>query len=276
VNHAEQFEAELPLIERVIAFVARRRRMSDEEAEEFSSTVRLRLIENDYEILRKYEGRSSLQTYLTVVVQRAALDFRVSRWGKWRPSADARRLGDVAVLLERLTVRDGHPFGEACVLMRERHGVTLSDRELDELVASLPSRATRRVVEDTNLEATPAATPGSDHLVETGERRANAMRTQSVLDACLAQLPAQERLLVRLRFDEGLSVAAIAKALRLDQKPLYRRFEAVLRRLREDMEAAGVSGEEAMRLVGDSAVDWRERLPAERRESLRSVRQNEG
>ena len=41
------------------------------------------------------------------VIQRLFLDARIAKWGKWRPSVSARRLGGVAVLLERLLTRDG-------------------------------------------------------------------------------------------------------------------------------------------------------------------------
>jgi len=44
-------------------------------------------------LLAKFEGRSSLRTFLTVVIQRLFLDHRISAWGKWRPSAEARRGG---------------------------------------------------------------------------------------------------------------------------------------------------------------------------------------
>jgi RNA polymerase sigma factor for flagellar operon FliA len=276
VTPAEQFEAQLPLIERVIRFVARRRHMSVEEAEEFASTVRLKLIENDYDVLRRHEGRSSLQTYLGVVVQRVALDFRISRWGKWRPSAEATRLGEVAVLFERLTIRDGHPFGEACALLRERHGVALSDHEFDALAAALPPRAPRRFVEYSDLDHAAASSPSPSSLVDAGDRSRTAARTWEALTACLGQLPAQDRLLLRLRFEEGMTVAAIGKALRLEPQPLYRRFAGLLRRLRTDLELAGVSGREVMELVGDGGVEWSVLPSSGPSESLRSVRPYEG
>jgi hypothetical protein len=70
MNPAKLFEANLTLIERVIGVVCRRSRIFGADAEDFASTTRLALIENDYAILRKYEGRSSLATFLGVVVQR--------------------------------------------------------------------------------------------------------------------------------------------------------------------------------------------------------------
>jgi RNA polymerase sigma factor for flagellar operon FliA len=42
------------------------------EADDFASHPKLKLIEDDYAILRKFQGRSSLRTYLTVVIERRA------------------------------------------------------------------------------------------------------------------------------------------------------------------------------------------------------------
>jgi hypothetical protein len=53
----------------------------------------LKLIENDYRILRSFEGLASLGTYLTTVIARLFLDFQIHEWGRWRPSAAATRLG---------------------------------------------------------------------------------------------------------------------------------------------------------------------------------------
>jgi DNA-directed RNA polymerase specialized sigma24 family protein len=44
-----------------------------------------------------------------------------------------------------------------------------------------------------------------------------------------------------MRYWEGTSVADIARALGLPQKPLYRRLERALAALRAALEAAGVS-----------------------------------
>ena len=53
----------------------------------------LKLIEDDYRRLRRFEGRSSFATYLATVVQRLFLDFVIGKTGRWRPSVQARRLG---------------------------------------------------------------------------------------------------------------------------------------------------------------------------------------
>ena len=87
------FLSNLAIIDRIVRFICRRHKISESEAEDFSSEVRLRLVENDYEVFRRFQHRSSLRTYLTIVIQRIYLDYRNHLWGKWRPSAEARRLG---------------------------------------------------------------------------------------------------------------------------------------------------------------------------------------
>src|SRR5215510_1984357 len=86
------FLASLPVIDDITGQVCRRHRLSAAEADDFRSEVRLHFIDRDYEVLRRFEQRSSLPTYVTVVIQRLFLDYRNRLWGKWRPSADAKRL----------------------------------------------------------------------------------------------------------------------------------------------------------------------------------------
>src|SRR5207249_8611208 len=118
-----QFLSQLDLIESVIAFVCARQHLASADPDDFSSFVKLKFVENDYALLAKFEGRSSLRTFLTVVIQRLFLDHRISAWGKWRPSAEARRSGATAILLEQLMIRDGYRLEEACEMMRTNHGV---------------------------------------------------------------------------------------------------------------------------------------------------------
>jgi DNA-directed RNA polymerase specialized sigma24 family protein len=85
------FLAQLALIDRVIAFVCRRNHLNATDAEDFASHARLRLMDDDYAVLRKFQGRSSLKTFLTITLQRMFYDYRIAAWGKWRPSAEAPR-----------------------------------------------------------------------------------------------------------------------------------------------------------------------------------------
>jgi len=249
-SEAERFFlSQLPTIERIVAFVCRRNRLPNAEAEDFRSLVQLKLIENDYEVLRRFRGQSTLRTYLTVVIQRRFLDYRVSEWGKWRPSAEARRLGPVAVELERLITRDGLSRDEAIESLVTRAGAPGSRAELLDAYRRLPDRAPRRRVGEENAQDITASVDVEGDAFYR-QISPSAERARRALRLAVAELPAQDRVIVRLRFEDGCPIADIAAALRLPQKPLYRRIEGILGGLRRRLEASGLTSPEVRDFLG--------------------------
>ena len=66
---AEQlFLEQLPVIERAISFVCRRHNLRGADADDFASTVKLKLIDHDYAVIRSFQGRSSFATFITIVI----------------------------------------------------------------------------------------------------------------------------------------------------------------------------------------------------------------
>jgi RNA polymerase sigma factor (sigma-70 family) len=245
------FLSELAVIERVIAWVCARRCLRGADAEDFASVVKSRLIENDYEVLAKFQGRSSLKTYLTSVINRHYLDFQVQRFGKWRPSAEARRLGPVAVRLECLMFRDGLTFDEASGVLQSDPRVSETRDALHAMSQRLPNRPSRSRSGDGHE---PSRHENAAWTVERAERQALAERTFEVIRRSLSQLPARDRVFLRLHLESGLTVAEAARSLGLDQKALYRKKEDVLKRLRAALEAEGIGSEAARELL--STLDW--------------------
>jgi len=233
------FLAHLQLIEDVIGFTIRHNRCRPEDAEEFKSIAMLKLVDDDYAVFRKFAGRSTLRTYLTTVLQRLFLDYRTRQWGKWRPSAAARRLGDTAMRLERLLYRDGRPFDEACEVLRVNEGVSEPPAELARLAAQLPRRHLRRLEPERVLEEIGPA-EGVEGPASEDERREQQQRVLCALRNALASLEPQERLILRLRYEEGMTVAQIARTLDTEQKRLYRRIEGIKNALRRAITAQGI------------------------------------
>ncbi len=141
VSDEASFVAALPVIDDVTGQVCRRHRLSPTESDEFRSDVRLHFIERNYEVLRKFEGRCALATYVNVVVQRVFLDWRNRMWGRWRPSTDARRLGPTAILIERLVTRDGWTLDQALETIKVNQQIELDD-VLTAFCNTLSARAT--------------------------------------------------------------------------------------------------------------------------------------
>src|SRR5262245_43748887 len=250
---ADLFVSQLDLIERVIAFVCARHHVGGADAEDFGSFVKLKFVESDYAVLAKFEGRSSLRTYLTIVIQRLFLDYRNSAWGKWRPSAEARRSGPVGVLLEQVMVRDGYAFEDACEMLRTTHRVDASRTTLEALAARLPVRMKRRFERDEALVNVPSAERPADDAAADRDRETTAARVSAALQQLTATLEPQDRLIIAMRFEDGRTVADIAATLRLDQKALYRRVDRLLLDLRRALEAQGIDAA-AIRDLLDSPV----------------------
>lgn len=273
-NPQEVFEAHLTLIERLIRAIAGRHRLDPEEAGDFSGYTFLRMIEDDYAILRNFEGRSRLRTYLTTVVQRLFLDYRVQQWGKWRVSAEARRLGDVGVRLDRLIHRDGYSARQAIESLLAEDGCEASRQELLELADRLPQRGRPRLEGEESLRQIPTAGRVED-LALGRERAATVRKLRAALTAALAELPAEDRLMLKMRFEDGFTVRRIADVLGHERRPLYRRFETNLRTLRTTLETAGVAASDLWEIVGWDGPEPEERRgepPVERRRAERRMR----
>ena len=251
---AQAFEAlllsHLAWLERVAVAICRRHGLAREDGEDFTSWVKLKLIEENYAVFRKFRGESSITTYLAVVIAMLFRDYRIHRWGRWRPSAEARRRGTLAIRLETLVYRDGLRVEQAGELLRTTGEAELSDRQLATLLAELPARRRRRPLR-VGAESL-SDTPGSDRadqLVASGEVEAG----RRIIEQVLERLSPEDRLMLRMRFWEGLSVADIARGLGLPQKPLYRRMDRALSNVRGYLEESGVSQEEARAVLTDWA-----------------------
>lgn len=230
------FMRHLPLIESIIRRVARRSRLSTEDEEEFGAMVRLRLLEKNGHILRAIRDHHRVAGFLSVVIGRLCLDYRVSQWGKWRPSVRARRQGPAAAHLEQLLVRDGLSWDEVCAQMRCA-GYALPPNA-EELQTSAATRVRRRVVQAPTLESTAIASDPSPDLLLLHRETA---RVVGVLGEIVGSLSADDQQLLKQRFLHRLTVTEIADEHGWDRRHLYRRLAHLLRQLRRSLEARGVS-----------------------------------
>ena len=250
------FLASLPAIDDVTSQACSRHRLSGAEGDDFRSDVRLHFIERDYEVLRHFEGRCCLATYVTVVVQRLFFDFRNRRSGKWRP--------------ERLVTRDGWTMEQAFEILRINHGL-IADAGLESFGAKLTSRsAGRHFVSEDEAETIESDGPWADVKVVRAEQDFLAKRVRTAIERALQALDPEDRLVLRMRFEDAVAVADIARALHLDQKRLHRRVERLLAGVGVSLEAEGISRTGIRGLFADGAVSWQRAGTDESRPDVRS------
>jgi RNA polymerase sigma factor (sigma-70 family) len=242
-------EEHVALVHKRLGQISRTSGLPHQEAEEFRSWALFKLVENDYRILSSWEGRSSFSTYLNVALSNLLRDYRIHVWGKWRPSAAAHREGPEAILLEQLWHRNRLPLNEAIDRMLSEHKVALSRAEIERLAARLPQKTERRWVGEEELQKV-AIDGRVEERVEDGERARLAARLRAELVPRLRALPAEERLLLKLCFRDGFTIAAIAPILGRPQKELYTMRDRCLKRLRQALESLGLCPEQVLGLIG--------------------------
>lgn len=259
------FLAHLDVVERAIDFVCSRNHLSSTDADDFSSYVTLRIVEDGYEVFARFEGRATLRTYLTVVIQRMLLDYRVRVWGRWRPSAEAKRCGPLAIRLEELLARDGCLLDEAYEVLKTNHGLTVTRDELEQLAARLPPRSPRRFESEEALATMASEDASADELVKEHDRQELAARVSRALRSVMSGLDQEDQLILLLRFEDGRTVADIAATLRLEQKALYRRVKDLLSKLRKGLEAEGIDAAAVQDILESPGItlDWARTAPGE-------------
>jgi RNA polymerase sigma factor (sigma-70 family) len=159
---------------------------------------------DDFRRLRAYaaDRRTKLSTWLIVVSTRLCLDEYRHRYGRSRPGSK--------------DPLNGNESPDGARRQQRKALVDLAGAELDP--ADLPDDRT-----------------GSpDHHIREGE-------LYGALKDVLATLPPQDRLLLRLRFEDGLSVPRIATAMGFPTPfHVYRRLDQLFRELRPLLQSRGV------------------------------------
>lgn len=248
---SDLFRTQLATIDRAIERVCRRAGLQGADAEDFASEARLALMEDDYRVLRRYRGECALATFVTVVVQNLLTDLREQNLGRFRASAAASRGGDAAVMLERIVMRDGRTIEEALPMIRNVDPSFTRAQALA-ILRELPERTKRpRVVEleDGHAEVV-AGAERADERVMIAEQQRVSEEASRVVRETLAGLPIEDRMLVQLHYGSGMSVADVSRMLRLPQRPMYRRMESVLERLRRALHDAGLDAGSVQELIG--------------------------
>ena len=271
MKHQRLFTDNLELIEKLVRISGRRHHLSHVELEDFAGYVNVELLKNDCATLRKFQNRSSWWTFLATVIEKLALDFLIHRWGRWRPSAMAEKLGPVAVILDRLVNRDNHTLEEAIELVRTNHAVGLSYTDLRAMWDQLPPRP--RLTEVGEEAAAAVSSPDSSEVhVEDAARRQDIDRLERTLHAAFGALAAQDRVMIALRYDHGLSVVEIAKVMKSSVPTIHRRLDRSLKELRAALSGGGFDPRAISTLIGHSTMALSPLLRAEVERFLRPVR----
>jgi len=133
-------------------------------------------------------------------------------------------------------------------LHERRLGALGLNGELTRLAAKIPPRQSATEV---GLEKVDEAAIGVETSAAVSDETAATIRA---LREVVQQLPPEERVITRMRFWDGISVADIARALGQEQKPLYRKLESIQARLKTWLEERGIDRERAVEILAGETI----------------------
>jgi RNA polymerase sigma factor (sigma-70 family) len=193
------------------------------------------------------DGSASFPTWLRVVVRNLYLDWRRQEHGRPRLFRSITRLSGLDQEIYRCVFERGMASGEAFRSLRiffptltedqvacslERIGRTLTSRQRWLLTSQNPRFESLSEDPDDSRPTVELSSLAADPL-----DIATQQQLRSLLRRALSRLSPSDRLLVRLRFEQGLSLERVAKIAGLaDGRRADRRIKEILKCLRDKLE----------------------------------------
>lgn len=237
-------------------------------AEEASMYVLEKLEQDNWQRVRKFEDKAKFSTFLAVLAKRLLEDFSRKKFGRARPPAWVKRLGGLwmevfrRLCMERLSLPD-------TVATLRSEAPTRSSSEIEEVAHTIllkistcgDQRGRETLVENENFDhpdhfESHSKASIEDVLQERDERLLLDAISREFLEENkdgtslhvgvkrLQQigiiLNPEERLLLRLRFSEGMTFAATGRLLGMSEQQTRRKIKDLLVMLRDKFTLAGV------------------------------------
>jgi RNA polymerase sigma factor (sigma-70 family) len=213
----------------LILHIVRRHEADESRVMDIYLFVCDKLSESDFRRLRKFksDGSATFSTWLTTVTRNLCVDWHRSVHGRNRPSAITSRLSDLENFVFRELYEEGTTKAECLNSLPEEFShVTAHDlKAINARIHTLLTPARRWKL----MNQGPAVVPLDDvsgidtSRLDTGaddSPRAEAISAEQTagLERAIAGLDVDERLAIRLRFQEDLSFDQIAQALGISSK----------------------------------------------------------
>ena len=250
--------------------MARRRFQQSSLAEEAALFVMDGLAADDWRRIQAFTGRSTLATYVGALTFRLLEDFARFRFGRVKAPLWIRHLGGIWMMLFRLLCLERFSPDEAVALVSDQHPgqIKTTEEAAYQILGEIPSCGQHQgeeteFSEETTLPKQEGESSAQERHLEQDERhqlftilgRLFFGDAAENVDPRLLErvagvgirLEPQERLLLKLRYRDGIAVAEAGRMLGLNRHQAHGRLRRLLERLRQDFAAAGL--DEELRLL---------------------------
>ncbi len=202
--------------------------------------------------LDSYTGAARFSSYLSVVVMRLFEDFSRTKFGRLRPPAWLKRLGGMWIVLFKLLCMERKSFPQAVDEMMAYYHLSAETAEhmgstiLAEVVDCGHRTGQSVAMEDADMLASQGG--DSSSLLEEQERVflfkalfQNIMADERLLDLDF-KLSGQEKILLKLCYQDGLSVSKAGKMVGLTVQQTHGRMRRLLGRIKKILSESGLAG----------------------------------
>jgi RNA polymerase sigma factor (sigma-70 family) len=218
------------------------------DADTLFNEVLDRLTEDNFKVLKNFENRSKLTTYITTIIAHLVVDIQRKQTGRRRTKERAKAMGLVGEKLYELIFAKGFPVQEAYDFLKENQKVTQTLEEIEAMVDKIRGRP--------RAHQGPAEGPEQPDiksvLVTEGNQEEGAIRKQTeglakeVLREALSELSNEEKFIIQMRFplsedEQPKDLSEIAKILGTTTKAVDSRIRRIFPKLKEKMLRRGSS-----------------------------------
>ena len=237
------FESNLSITDEVIKKYCTRHHIVGDEADECNSYVYEKIIDNDYQRIREFKGKSSYKTYITVVISRILID-RMRSSGRWRPSQKALRIGKEAVILEELVFKKKYSFEQAYNALTTNHNISI-ERERAYKIITLLQRKHRKSTAPRDVELTDDVSDKKVTLPDEAAINKEISKIKDQLDYIVREirnlLSNEERLLLKMCFEDSIKISEIARVLKKDRGYIDKKLKAILIKFKDEILSRNIS-----------------------------------
>jgi RNA polymerase sigma factor (sigma-70 family) len=231
----------------------------ENEALELCNRVLDHLAKNNYQVLRKFQHKSRLSTYLTAIIANQAVDMIRKKRGRSREKERAEKYGRLGEQIIQKIVVEGMSAHEAYKNLKAAGILEKTEPEFESIVADI--RGKRIPPGDwIDLSDNPVVKPAFQNF-ETGEivltDSANnpekqvlgdiqRQQLEKILREILNSLSGEDKLILRMKYPFSHSqdpekIESISRLMGISQKAVYKRINRILRKCRSELKKRGIS-----------------------------------
>jgi RNA polymerase sigma factor (sigma-70 family) len=218
------------------------------DPEGFFNDVLAHLTADDYKALREFKNRSTITTYLTIVISRLFIDIQRKHTGRSRTKDRARALGPIGEELYELIWEKGFPLDEAYEYLKQNDHITETLEEIEAMVDKITGRprAHKGLAEGSEQPDIKSAFVSAEDPEKELIKKERKKLANEVLNEIRLESSTEERFIIERKFplsedEEPKDLSEIARILGITTKAVDSRLRRILAKLKEKMLSRGLS-----------------------------------